>query len=56
MNQMRANNMVNIDELVLEQQEIIETLLSRQRELLLEIMQFRALDEEEQKMLSEVDE
>ena len=48
--------MINIDELVLEQQEIIETLLSRQRELLLEIMQFRALDEEEQKILSEVDE
>ena len=48
--------MVNIDELVLEQQEIIETLLFRQRELLLEIMQFRALDEEELKMLSEVDE
>ena len=48
--------MVNIDELVLEQQEIIETLLFRQRELLLEIMQFRALDEEEQKMLLEVDE
>ena len=48
--------MVNIDELVLEQQEIIETLLSRQRELLLEIMQFRTLDTEEQRMLSEVDE
>ena len=46
--------MINIDELVLEQQEIIETLLSRQRKLLLEIMQFRALDEEEQKMLLEV--
>ena len=48
--------MINVDELVLEQQEIIETLLSRQRELLIEIMQFRALDEEELKVLSEVDE
>lgn len=48
--------MVNIDEIVLEQQQMIETLLSTQRKLLLEIMQFRALDKEEQKMLSEVDE
>ena len=53
---MWVNNMVNIDELVLEQQDMIETLLARQRKLLLEIMQFRALDKEEQKMLSEVDE
>lgn len=47
--------MVNIDEIVLEQQQMIETLLSTQRKLLLEIMQFRALEAEEQKMLSEVE-
>ena len=48
--------MVNINEIAIEQQDMIETLLARQRKLLLEIMQFRALDKEEQKMLSEVDE
>lgn len=48
--------MVNIDEIVIEQQDMIETLLARQRKLLLEIMQFRALDTEEQRMLLEVDE
>lgn len=46
---------MNQEEIILEQQEMIETLVSRQRKLLLEVMQHRALDKEEQKMLGEVE-